>query len=261
MSGHQARKRFGQHFLVDQGVLHHIAQQCANGVPKGGTVIEIGPGLGALTQPLLDQLGRLTAIEIDRDLAAKLQKRFGEALTLIQADALAVDFSAFAAPYAIVGNLPYNISSPLLISLIDCANQVSHQVFMLQKEVVLRMVAAHGCAEYGRLSVMLQAYYTMQYCFEVPPEAFDPPPRVHSAVVRMTPIPKPLVTSRKVLEQVLVQAFTQRRKMLRSYFLPWLKTQGVTESLLEPTARAEQISVATWIDLANQVAQAKPATH
>jgi 16S rRNA (adenine1518-N6/adenine1519-N6)-dimethyltransferase len=256
VSGHQARKRFGQHFLVDQGILRQIADECAKpsaNAPK--LVIEIGPGQGALTAPLLSRLGALTAIEIDRDLALKLEQRYSsQGLTLVQADVLSVDFSQFSAPYAVVGNLPYNISSPLLIRLIEHATQVSYQVFMLQKEVVMRMVASPGTAQYSRLSVMLQAYYTMQWRLDVPPQAFDPPPRVDSAVVRMTPLADCQVKSRIVLERVLAQAFSQRRKMIRSYFLPWLADQGLNDSGLEPTARAEQIDVPTWITLANRLA-------
>jgi 16S rRNA (adenine1518-N6/adenine1519-N6)-dimethyltransferase len=260
VSGHQARKRFGQHFLVDQGILRQIADECVSGATTAPaqtatTVIEIGPGQGALTAQLLTRLGSLTAIEIDRDLSANLEKRFANRdLKLVQADVLSVDFSQFAAPYAVVGNLPYNISSPLLIRLIEHTKQISYQVFMLQKEVVMRMVARPSTAQYSRLSVMLQAYYSMQWRLDVPPEAFDPPPRVDSAVVRMTPLVDCQVKSRVVLEQVLAQAFSQRRKMIRSYFLPWLASRGLNDTELDPTARAEQIDVPTWIALANRMA-------
>jgi 16S rRNA (adenine1518-N6/adenine1519-N6)-dimethyltransferase len=258
VSNHQARKRFGQHFLIDQAVLANIADECVRLEPSNATAavttIEIGPGMGALTEYLLARLPALTAIEIDRDLAQKLEKKYSHrGLQLIQADALTVDFSQFNAPFAIVGNLPYNISTPLLISLIEQRQRVSHQVFMLQKEVVMRMVAQPKTSDYGRLSVMLQAYYKMQWRLDVPPEAFDPPPRVNSAVVRMTPLSSSLVQSRRVLEALMAMAFSQRRKMLRSYFLPWLAAQGIDNCGLEPTARAEQIDVDTWVALANRL--------
>jgi 16S rRNA (adenine1518-N6/adenine1519-N6)-dimethyltransferase len=252
---HQARKRFGQHFLVDQSVLARIASEATrvNQIAPAQW-LEIGPGLGALTDHLITKLPALHAIEIDRDLGAHLLKRYApRGLTLTQADVLTVDFGQFAKPLAIIGNLPYNISTPLLIALIEHCSWVSHQVFMLQREVVLRMVAQPGTSDYGRLAVMLQAFYKMEHCFDVPPEAFDPPPRVDSAVVRMTPLAIALVQDRPTLESLLVKAFSQRRKMLRAYFLPWLAAQGIEDSGLEPTARAEQIPVAVWTQLANRL--------
>ena len=177
MTAHQARKRFGQNFLVDLGVVDAIVRAIAP-KPKD-LMIEIGPGLSALTAPLLDHLEKLTAIEIDRDLAARLRQRFSaDRLAVIEADALQVDFSQFGQGLRIVGNLPYNISSPLLFALVDCADLVCDQHFMLQREVVDRMVAEPGSSEYSRLSVMLQYRYQIYKLFDVAPEAFDPPPRV-----------------------------------------------------------------------------------
>ena len=186
MTAHQARKRFGQNFLVDLAVVDAIVRAIA---PKrDDAMIEIGPGLSALTAPLLDQLEKLTAIEIDRDLAARLRQRFSaDRLTVVEADALQVDFTQFGSGLRIVGNLPYNISSPLLFALVECADQVRDQHFMLQREVVDRMVAEPGSSEYSRLSVMLQYRYQIHKLFDVAPEAFDPPPRVTSAIVRMIP--------------------------------------------------------------------------
>jgi 16S rRNA (adenine1518-N6/adenine1519-N6)-dimethyltransferase len=261
---HQARKRFGQHFLVDQGVIAGIANGVArNCTIQGETWVEIGPGLAALTSALIQKRQTtgevLHAIEIDRDLIARLRKRFTVDQLLVQeADALSFDFSSFAAPLVVVGNLPYNISTPLLIRLIQYRSIVTRQVFMLQKEVVMRMVAQPGTKDYGRLTVMLQAYYRMRHLFDVGPESFDPPPRVDSAIVAMQPLqsPEPLeqrpeVKSQKNLELLLAIAFGQRRKMLRAYFFPWLDKHGIVSDSLSGTARAEEIPVEQWIQLSN----------
>jgi 16S rRNA (adenine1518-N6/adenine1519-N6)-dimethyltransferase len=263
-SGHQARKRFGQNFLVSPGIIRKIIAAIA---PRSGdTVVEIGPGLGALTAPLLDHLDHLHVVEIDRDLIARLRDRYPpERLTIHEGDALCFDFGALKStgPFKIVGNLPYNISSPLLFHLTETANQVSEMHFMLQKEVVDRMVAAPGTTAYGRLSVMLQVRYAMERLFVVPPGAFDPAPKVDSAIVRMIPLnsakPGAGVTAldEALFARLVQAAFSQRRKMLRNT----LKDFG-GEALLEahgiaPTARAEVLSATDYVHLADALTQAQ----
>jgi len=252
VTAHQARKRFGQNFLVDLAVVDAIVRAIA---PKrDDAMIEIGPGLSALTAPLLDQLEKLTAIEIDRDLAARLRQRFSaDRLTVFEGDALQVNFTQFGFGLRIVGNLPYNISSPLLFALVECADQVRDQHFMLQREVVDRMVAEPGSSEYSRLSVMLQYRYQIHKLFDVAPEAFDPPPRVTSAIVRMIPRGNGRVRAldEKLFAAVVQRAFSQRRKMLRGVMgewtalIPW-ETLGVL-----PTWRAEQVSVSGFVGMAD----------
>lgn len=259
--GHQARKRFGQNFLVSPGVIRKIVDAVA---PKpGDTVVEIGPGLGALTAPLLERIDHLHVVEIDRDLIARLRERFPpERLTIHAGDALQFDFAALKGdgPLKIVGNLPYNISSPLLFHLADYGDRVAEMHFMLQKEVVDRMVAAPASGDYGRLSVMLQYRFWMERLFIVPPGSFNPAPKVDSAVVRM--IPLKVGVGGTALDEVLfaklvATAFSQRRKMLRNT----LREFG-GESLLErqgiaPTARAEELAVADYVRLANALAESK----
>jgi 16S rRNA (adenine1518-N6/adenine1519-N6)-dimethyltransferase len=255
---HQARKRFGQHFLADTGVLSAIVRAID---PKPGqAIVEIGPGLGALTQPLVELCGRLTVIELDRDLAAALRKRSD--LQVIEADVLTVDFAALAAAQEpkklrIVGNLPYNISSPILFHLLPSAHLVEDQHFMLQKEVVERMAAGPGSKDYGRLSVMLQWRYHVEALFDVAPEAFEPPPRVHSAVVRMTPWPQPDAVDPALLESMMAAAFSMRRKLLRHSLGPWLEARGWRGDF-ELRRRAEEVPVAEYLGLARAVAAAAP---
>lgn len=257
MAQHQARKRFGQNFLTDESVVDNIVRAVAPAADD--RVVEIGPGLSALTRPLLDRLSRLTVVEIDRDLAARLRKQYPpERLEVVEADALTVDFAAFGPNLRVVGNLPYNISSPLLFHLMASADQVRDQHFMLQREVIDRMVAQPGGADYSRLSVMLQSRYRMTKLFDVPPEAFDPPPKVVSAVVRMAPLgaDRPRPRSDAAFEQVVARAFSQRRKMLRRVLddwtahIPW-ETLGIA-----PTARAEEVSVAGFIGMADALVAA-----
>ena len=209
-SSHRPRKRFGQHFLHDPGVLARIVEALAPA--PGDFLVEIGPGEGALTRLLLERAGRLHAIEIDRDLAARLEESLGEKLVVHEGDALEFDFSQFPSGMRIVGNLPYNISTPLLFVLAAHARRVRDMHFMLQKEVVERMVAAPSSAEYGRLSVSLQARFRMARLFDVAPGAFRPPPKVKSSVVRLRPLEEPL----DVDEDILRRAFSARRKTLRN---------------------------------------------
>lgn len=254
---HQARKRFGQNFLVDAAVVESIVRAIAP--QTADNMVEIGPGLSALTTPLLERLERLSVIEIDRDLAQRLRDRFpSERLNIIEGDALQIDFVQFGDKLRIVGNLPYNISSPLLFALVSCAEQVIDQHFMLQREVVDRMVARAGDSDYSRLSVMLQYRYRIQKLFDVLPEAFDPPPRVTSSIVRMIPLGAERLRAQSdaLFARVVQRAFSQRRKMLRGVLSEWM-TLIPWESLgIEPTWRAEQVSVAGFIGITDALWQA-----
>lgn len=251
---HQARKRFGQHFLVDQGIIHAIVQ--AINPQPADHLIEIGPGLSALTGPLLQAVDHLTVVEIDRDLAARLRNQHSpKRLTVIESDALKVDFAALGQNLRVVGNLPYNISSPLLFHLAESAGAVIDQHFMLQREVIDRMVAKPGSGDYSRLSVMLQARYHMEKLFDVPADAFDPPPRVVSAVVRMQPLPagRRMPVSQQAFEQVVAKAFAQRRKMLRRCLADWAQHIHWDALGIAPTARAEEVSVEQFMNLADSL--------
>lgn len=252
MAAHQARKRFGQHFLSDLAVVDEIVRAIAP--ERNDLMVEIGPGLSALTRPLLERLDHLHAVEIDRDLAGRLRRQYpADKLTVHEADALTVDFSTFGQGVRIVGNLPYNISSPLLFHLMAVADQVRDQHFMLQREVIDRMVAKPGSADYGRLSVMLQSRYRMINLFDVPPEAFDPPPRVMSAIVRMRPLPadRPQPQSEAAFSTVVARAFSQRRKMLRRVLADWAEDIPWEALGIEPTDRAESVTVAQYIGLSD----------
>ena len=246
---HIARKRFGQHFLVDGAIIDAIVDAIA---PKPGeALIEIGPGLGAMTYPLLARCEQLTVIELDRDLAQRLRARPG--IEVIESDVLQVDFDALAQARGqklrVVGNLPYNISSPILFHLLGSAAQVVDQHFMLQKEVVERMAAGPGTKDYGRLSVMLQWRYDIEPVLDVPPASFDPPPRVDSAVVRMLPLPDaPGVDPARLSELVRV-AFSQRRKLLRHTLGRWL-TEREFNGEFDVQRRAEEVPVADYLALA-----------
>jgi 16S rRNA (adenine1518-N6/adenine1519-N6)-dimethyltransferase len=254
---HQARKRFGQNFLVDAAVVESIVRAIAP--QTADNMVEIGPGLSALTAPLIERLERLSVIEIDRDLAQRLRDRFSsERLNIIEGDALQIDFAQFGDKLRIVGNLPYNISSPLLFALVSCAEQVIDQHFMLQREVVDRMVARAGESDYSRLSVMLQYRYRIQKLFDVLPEAFDPPPRVTSSIVRMIPLgPERLrAQSDALFARVVQRAFSQRRKMLRGVLSEWTKLIPWESLGIEPTWRAEQVSVAGFIGITDALWQA-----
>ena len=245
---HIPRKRFGQHFLADRAVLEGIVDFIDP--QPGEALIEIGPGLGALTDPIVARCKQLTVVELDRDLAARLRKR--PELTVIESDVLKVDFAALARaagrPLRVIGNLPYNISSPILFHLAEQVESIQDQHFMLQKEVVDRMASAPGCKDYGRLSVMLQWRYQIESLMDVPPEAFDPPPRVDSAVVRMLPLAHPPAVDAKLLGELVTVAFSQRRKMLRNTLGRWLEArdQGGDFDL---TRRAEEVPVSEFVAL------------
>lgn len=248
-SGHVARKRFGQHFLVDRHVIAQIVDAIA---PRAGDrLVEIGPGLGALTHALLERIPRLTAVELDRDLAARWRNQAADRVDLIEADALRFDFASLGTGLRIVGNLPYNISSPLLFHLLDVAEHVRDQHFMLQKEVVDRMVAEPGGRAFGRLSVMLQWRYRLERLLDVPPEAFDPPPKVESSVVRMIPHPIEALAVRDpaLLSSLATAAFSQRRKLLRHSLGPWLEMRGYRGEF-DLQRRAEEVSTAEYVALA-----------
>ena len=278
---HIPRKRFGQHFLADAGIVDAIVG--AIDPRPGQAMVEIGPGLAALTQPLLERLGHLTVIELDRDLAVRLSSRPG--LTVIQSDVLKVDFSELASSLGsagfavgppqgetapsggsavreatsvgaskvrVVGNLPYNISTPILFHLLDFVDVIQDQHFMLQKEVVDRMVARPASAEYGRLSVMLQWRYAMDMVLFVPPESFNPPPRVDSAVVRMMPHKDPASIDGKLLSEMVRVAFSQRRKLLRHTLGKWLQEKAYGGEF-DVQRRAEEVPVAEYLALAASV--------
>ena len=250
---HIPRKRFGQHFLSDHAIIDAIVRAIAP-VP-GQAVVEIGPGLAALTQPLVERLGQLTVIELDRDLAARLRNH-GQ-LKVVESDVLKVDFSqlgqALGAPkMRVVGNLPYNISTPILFHLLQYVDCVQDQHFMLQKEVIDRMVAQPATADYGRLSVVLQWRYAMENVLFVPPQSFDPPPRVDSAVVRMVPWAQPAPVDAALLQTVVQVAFSQRRKLLRHSLGRWLQEHGYGGSF-DLQRRAEEVPVAEYVALVQQL--------
>ena len=246
---HIARKRFGQHFLTDTHIIESIIDAIAP--VAGQPVIEIGPGLAALTQPLVERLGHLHVIELDRDLAARLREH--PQLSVIESDVLRVDFTQLAQSLQadklrVVGNLPYNISSPILFHLLNHVQAVQDQHFMLQKEVIDRMVASPCTSDYGRLSVMLQWRYDMENVLFVPPESFDPPPRVDSAVVRMVPLQNPPQLDFKLLETMVQVAFSQRRKLLRHTLGRWLEERQFA-GVFDVQRRAEEVPVSDYIAL------------
>jgi 16S rRNA (adenine1518-N6/adenine1519-N6)-dimethyltransferase len=253
---HIPRKRFGQNFLTDRFVLQDIIRTID---PRpDDAMVEIGPGLGAMTELLLETVRQLHVVELDRDLVTRLQKKFDPARLIVHSgDALQFDFSAIpVAPerkLRVVGNLPYNISSPLLFHLAESASQVQDQHFMLQREVVERMVAAPGSKAYGRLSVMLQWRYHMELRFIVPPTAFDPPPKVESAIVRMIPVAKPLACDQHRLEQVVLKAFSQRRKVLRNCVAGMFTENDLVDAGVDPQVRPEAVSLEQFVALANRL--------
>ena len=254
---HAPRKRFGQNFLVDR---HYIDRIVAAVDPApGDTVVEIGPGLGALTRPLLERLERLTVIEIDRDLAARLSDEFAsERLSIHTVDALAFDFSTLGTGLRVVGNLPYNISSPMLFHLAQVESMLRDITVMLQREVVQRMAAAPATPDYGRLSVMLQARFRVERLFTVPPGAFRPSPLVDSAVARLTPLAaaRPKIDDEALFARVVTAAFGQRRKTLRNALKSLAAEEDLERERIDPGARGETLSVADFVRLANALARA-----
>ena len=244
---HIARKRFGQHFLSDGGIIDAIVD--AIQPEPGQAMVEIGPGLAALTQPLVERLGHLTVIELDRDLAVRL--RLHKQLSVVESDVLKVNFTALfkGQKLRVVGNLPYNISTPILFHLLNHVDIIEDQHFMLQKEVIDRMVASPSTSDYGRLSVMLQWRYEMENVLFVPPESFDPPPRVDSAVVRMIPRTSPAPVDFQLLEKMVQVALSQRRKLLRHTLGAWL-TERNFAGTFDVQRRAEEVPVQAYLDLA-----------
>ena len=253
-----ARKRFGQHFLVDESVIHRIVAAIAP--QPGQAIVEIGPGRGALTAPLLARCHALTVIEIDRDLAARLRRTPG--LDVVEADVLEVDFAALPAARSgrrlrVVGNLPYNISTPILFHLLDASAAIEDQHFMLQREVVARIAAAPGSKDYGRLSVMLQWRYEIEPLLEVGPECFEPPPRVDSAVLRMVPRSAPVPLDAAVLRELVAVAFSQRRKLLRHTLGRWLEPRANAPAF-DTQRRAEEVPVSEYVALARALSRSDP---
>jgi len=258
---HIPRKRFGQNFLNSPGVIRKIVS--AIGPQPDDLMVEIGPGLAALTEPLMEVLKHLHVVEIDRDLIAGLKENFSpEKLTIHEGDALKFDFGQLGSNLRVVGNLPYNISSPLLFHLTAFADQVKDMHFMLQREVVDRMASEAGSGEYGRLTVMLQYRYWIERLFIVPPGAFTPPPKVDSAIVRL--IPKPpehmQVCNVDLLGTVVTAAFTQRRKMLRKNLKEVTGEALLEEAGIPPTARAEDVPVEDWVRLVNLLEKSRSST-
>jgi 16S rRNA (adenine1518-N6/adenine1519-N6)-dimethyltransferase len=257
MQRHQARKRFGQNFLVDP---HYVARIVAAIDPQpGDPLVEVGPGLGALTRPLIARCGHLHAVEIDRDLAARLAGEFTtEALSLHVADALTFDFSTLGERLRIVGNLPYNISSPLLFHLAQYAERIVDLHVMLQKEVVARMTAEPGTPDYGRLTVMLQAKFSVRRLFVVPPGAFSPAPKIDSAVARLTPLgaARPDIADTALFARVVAAAFGQRRKTLRNALGELCDPSLLRAVGIDPAARGETLATADFVRLANALAGA-----
>lgn len=259
---HVARKRFGQNFLADPNIIRKIVQAIA---PQAGdALVEIGPGLGALTRPLLEYCAHLHVVEIDRDLIARLRQEFpGERLTVHEGDVLRFDFGCLPAPLRVVGNLPYNISTPILFHLATYAARIADMTFMLQKEVVQRMVAEPATEEYGRLSVMLQYRFRMARLFDVPPGAFRPAPKVVSSIVALQPRPAQECDchAETLMARIVTAAFGQRRKILRNTLREWLDEEGFSQLHIDPGARGEILSVADYVRIANHVAAMRSTRH
>jgi 16S rRNA (adenine1518-N6/adenine1519-N6)-dimethyltransferase len=255
----QARKRFGQHFLTSGDIIERIVSAVMP--QEGETIVEIGPGQGAITAPLAQHATTLHAIEFDRDLIAKLNRQFQDHPNVMihEADALQYDFSTLGDQLRIVGNLPYNISTPLLFHMLTFKHIVTDMHFMLQKEVVDRMSATPGSKDYGRLTIMLGCHLEVVPLFDVPPDAFSPPPKVMSSVVRMRPLPHDQfeIDNPHKLEEIVRQAFSRRRKTLRNALKGLADEMDIAAAGLEPGHRPEQIPVAGWISLANTLTVGK----
>ncbi|MDH3585965.1 MAG: 16S rRNA (adenine(1518)-N(6)/adenine(1519)-N(6))-dimethyltransferase RsmA [Gammaproteobacteria bacterium] len=257
MNAHRPRKRFGQHFLSDPGVIDAIVR--AIDPRPGDTIVEIGPGHGAITEPLAKKAGKLHCVELDRDLAAALRHRFsGSAnVTVHEADALKFDFCALGDSLRIVGNLPYNISTPLLFHLIGSRDCIADMYFMLQKEVVDRMTAAPGNKTYGRLGIMLGCHLGVEALFDVGPQCFDPPPAVTSAVVRLAPLgcDRPAIDDEKLLGRLVATAFSQRRKTVRNALKSLLDETELRSLGVDPGKRPESLTIPDYVSLANYVSR------
>jgi 16S rRNA (adenine1518-N6/adenine1519-N6)-dimethyltransferase len=257
MAGHRARKRFGQHFLTDPGVIDAIVRHIHPA--RQDVIVEIGPGQGAITDILARQAGHLHAVELDRDLAKALRLRYAgnDAVTIHEADALAFDFASLGEQLRIVGNLPYNISTPLLFHLMNFRERILDMHFMLQKEVVERMAAGPGSKAYGRLGIMLGCHLHIESLFDVDRTAFDPPPAVTSAVVRLDPLPPGtfVIDNEAGLSTLVATAFMQRRKTLRNSLRTLADASDFEIVGIDASLRPEQISIAGYVDLANHLAR------
>jgi 16S rRNA (adenine1518-N6/adenine1519-N6)-dimethyltransferase len=253
MSAHRPRKRFGQHFLTDPGIIEAIVRSIAP--TQADVVVEIGPGKGAITTPLLARAGTLHAIELDRDLAASLRIRYADEANLYihEADALRFDYSSLGDSLRIVGNLPYNISTPLLFRLLEYRDRILDMHFMLQKEVVDRMAATPGSRAYGRLSIMLGCHFEMEALFDVDRSAFNPPPAVTSAIVRLLPLPAGTydIHNEARLSQLVATAFSQRRKTIRNSLRQVVDEARLRSVGIDPGMRPETVSIAKYVQLAN----------
>ena len=241
---HQARKRFGQNFLIDDQIVNRIVATISP--KKSDDIVEIGPGKGALTFPLLEHLDKLSVIEIDRDLISLLKLKKQDKLKIYEADALKFDYGRISNNLRVVGNLPYNISSPLLFHLLLSKNQIIDMTFMLQKEVVDRIVASHGSKTYGRISVMMQAFFKVESMFTVPKESFDPQPKIESAILYLKTRTKPLTENIKLLEKIVKISFSQRRKTLKNCLKSILSQE---QTKIDLSQRAEMLSVENFITL------------
>jgi 16S rRNA (adenine1518-N6/adenine1519-N6)-dimethyltransferase len=257
MMAHRPRKRFGQHFLTDPGVIDAIVR--AIDPQPHDTIVEIGPGQGAITEPLAKQAGTLHCVELDRDLVASLRRRFErrDNVVIHEADALRFDFCRLGDSLRIVGNLPYNISTPLLFHLVDSRDCIADMYFMLQKEVVDRMTAGPGSKAYGRLGIMLGCHLAVETLFDVGPQCFDPPPAVMSAVVRLVPLgdERPAIDDEKLLGRLVATAFSQRRKTLRNALKTMLDEAELRSLGIDPGDRPESIPVSDYVALANYVSR------
>ncbi len=241
---HQARKRFGQNFLIDDQIVNRIVATISP--KKNDNIVEIGPGKGALTFPLLEHLDLLSVIEIDRDLISLLKSKKQEKLIIYEADALKFDYGVISNNLRIVGNVPYNISSPLLFRLLSEKNQIIDMTFMLQKEVVDRIVAKHGSKTYGRLSVMMQTFFEVESMFTVPKDSFDPKPKIESAILYLKTRAEPLTENTKLLEKIVKVSFSQRRKTLKNCLKSILNQE---ETEIDLSQRAEMLSVENFTTL------------
>ena len=241
---YQPRKRFGQNFLIDDQIINRIVSTISP--KKSDNIVEIGPGKGALTFPLLEHLDKLSVIEIDRDLISLLKLKKQDKLKIYEADALKFDYGLISNNLRVVGNLPYNISSPLLFHLLSSKNHIIDMTFMLQKEVVDRIVAKHGSKTYGRLSVMMQTFFEVESMFTVPKESFDPKPKIDSAILYLKTRTKPLTENTKLLEKIVKVSFSQRRKTLKNC-LKSILSQEQTE--IDLSQRAEMLNIESFITL------------